>query len=322
MHLPYQANRTTFDARFSVSPYYDLMYLAFRDENTLFGEDTTASLENSWWRYGPVFRTFSSTSFSSFFRTLVRWLEAIHLGADRCAFGWDGEGPDGELSWSAETRNVGQMRLSWDGGRGVRRCDPVNHSHRLRREELVRVFYRAYLDLIASDRFDRRHFVNFTLAEVLDYRFDEPVDAVLAALVQLEADDAATWLDVAVDGMDREKPIKLSLRSLQRAGDVAGVSLSCPPSDAQDGSPASRFRSMGARAGSWIREDVCNDAWRTGSLAERMARLQACLDEVAWRCNDDFDGPLEKILPRSSKIEDWLARHDESASPAKEASHG
>jgi hypothetical protein len=288
------------------------MYLAFRDENTMFGEDTATSFDESWWRYGPVFRTFSSTSMSSFFRSMVRWLEAVHLGADRCAFQWDGEGPDGELSWSAETRDVGQMRLSWHGGHGVRRCEPVNHTHRLRREELVRVFYRAYLDFIASERFDRRHFVNFTLAEVLEYRFEEPVDAVLAALVRLEAGDAAARLYEALRGMDMEKPTKLCLRSLEHAvGSTEDSVLS----------PESKIRYLGAGEGSWLREHIVSDDWRTGSLERRMAMLQTCLDEIAWLSNDDFDGPLDRVLPRSAKMEHWLARHDASEPEAKEARH-
>ena len=160
----------TLHVRFSVANGEDLIYLAFRDVNGLFGDEGAQGTDDDWRFYSPVYRAFSSPTMSHLFFGMVRWLEAVHLGADLVSFCWDGEGPDGELAWEAETRHVGRLRFLWTGSHWSRRSEPVDHTHRIRREDLVRAFYKGYLEFLGSERFDRRHFVNFTLAEMLAFR--------------------------------------------------------------------------------------------------------------------------------------------------------
>ena len=315
-------HRRTLHVRFSVAQGEDLIQLAFRDVDGLFGDQGAQGTEGDWWCYSPVYRAFSSPTMSRLFVQMVRWLEAVHLGADLASFCWDGEGPDGELAWEAETRHVGRLRFLWTGSRWSRRSEPVDHTHRIRREDLVRAFYEGYLEFLGSERFDRRHFVNFTLAEMLTFRFKEPMDEVLDALASLEAERASEWLVRAIQGMDHRKPAKLSTREFDAAAALPEVGTPSP----QTASGMTSARHDDSIFGSayeqrWVRDALQSPDWQAGDKAQRRAYLEARLDDVVWLCSENEDGPIEKRLPRSKLIEAWLDAERAGAVNAGGLSH-
>ena len=96
-------------------------------------------------------RTWTSASVSCFFAELMRWLEAVVCGVRECAFGWEGEGPDGELRWRYNGRDSGLFMLDWSG---TSKSPAATQRVRVNRTQMVRALYGSFRDFVESDRYD------------------------------------------------------------------------------------------------------------------------------------------------------------------------
>jgi hypothetical protein len=81
------------------------------------------------------------------FPSLVRFLEAIAIGVDECAFTWDPEGPFGEMRWHGNGKE-GTFTLTWSGGESFR------WSTRVCARDLVQSLYGGFRSFVESDDYD------------------------------------------------------------------------------------------------------------------------------------------------------------------------
>ncbi len=104
-------------------------------------------------------KAYTSASVSSFFYHMVHWLEAVVCDVYQCSFCWDGEGPDGELSWLRRGDN-GTLTMSWSGSTRQDKnsewfAPPFNRKVRLNKQSMVRSFYESFRNFVESDKYER-----------------------------------------------------------------------------------------------------------------------------------------------------------------------
>lgn len=144
-------------------------------------------------------RVWTSSSVSSFFTELVRWLEAITCSVGECAFFWDGEGPDGELHWMRGQDGSGYIRISWTGSSHLKSA-PFVHEVRLNTAQMVRTLYEGFRSHVTSNRFDRLEYESLNVGEVFSLVFDESDLEVLAdALAERGRVEACRLIDAMMD---------------------------------------------------------------------------------------------------------------------------
>ncbi|MFC5440293.1 hypothetical protein [Rhodanobacter ginsenosidimutans] len=233
-----------------------------------------------------VIRTWTSSSVSSFFTDLVRWLEAVVCGVRECAFGWDGEGPEGELRWVFDGRDNGFFVLDWSGtDRSPGRACRV----RLDQTQMVRSFYASFRGFVESDRYDPLDYESLDTGETLALVLDGADPGRLAdhvAMLPREQAEAllAEMLDLAYD-RNAGYPRKASLAEFtQRA-------MQRPPD---------------RRQGRWL-----SDHWDTWSQEER--RRDFAENACRLPTNIGFGEKLREL--RSPMVERWIAERDESSGP-------
>jgi len=132
-------------------------------------------------------RCWTSSSMSSFFLSLVNWLEAVICNVQECAFSWDGEGPEGELRWFGGPSNSGRLSLAWSG-----RHDSPSFEHEVRLEkcQVVQTLYRSFREFVESDRYDPISYEKLLYGEVFDLVLIEGREALVRELAVSDRPDA------------------------------------------------------------------------------------------------------------------------------------
>jgi hypothetical protein len=83
------------------------------------------------------------------FPAFIRFLEAITIGIEECAFSWDPEGPDGRMHWRTARRSEGLFRLEWSS-----QGHEIDYSTRVRTGDLVEALYGAFRNFIESPQYE------------------------------------------------------------------------------------------------------------------------------------------------------------------------
>lgn len=112
-----------------------------------------------------VLRCWTSSSMSSFFLSMVSWLEAVTCNVEECAFSWDGEGPEGELRWFGGPSDSGTLSLAW---RGRHDSPAFEHKVRLKKSQMVQTLYQSFREFVESDRYDPISYEKLLYGEVFD----------------------------------------------------------------------------------------------------------------------------------------------------------
>lgn len=124
----------------------------------------------------------TSATLSHFFRSMVCWLEAVICDVHECAFGWDGEGPEGELRWLGGHDASGLLAVSWTGHR---RAEAFSHRVRLNKRQMVQAFYQGFRDFVQSAKYDPIKYERLTLREMLDLGLLGGCEAAEQEILQL-----------------------------------------------------------------------------------------------------------------------------------------
>jgi hypothetical protein len=126
------------------------------------------------------------------FGCLISWLEAVTCGVQECAFGWDGEGPDGELRWHDGWKS-GTLKVTWT--RGDR-----DHSARLNKAQMVRAFYESFRGYVASAVYDPLAYETLTVGETFVLVLEGTgLDTLAGHLATLSGEVAERFVDEMLD---------------------------------------------------------------------------------------------------------------------------
>jgi hypothetical protein len=221
----------------------------------------------------------TSDTTASFFSDMLAWLEAVTCGVCECAFVWEAEGPEGSLRWFRNHDGRGRLFLTWDGLRGQ---EPVSHKVLLNREQMVRAFYQAFLDLIGSPDYCPLMHEPITFGECIGYVLDEEDQARLASALALRGrEDAYTLVSEILNfGYNQVvgSPQRTSLASLSEL--TAGRSVDPAHVDA------------------WF-----NPEWDKWDSERRLACVEGLYSGGTW-----YSPGVKLSKMRSPLVEAWLEK--------------
>ena len=207
------------------------------------------------------------------FGDFVRFLEAVTIGVQECAFSWNAEGPDGEFRWESAGDDEGMLTVRWHSSR-----EPFSRRASLSRREAVDTLYGAFRRFVESAEYDPLRFEQLTQGECLELVLQrESLDDLRQALVRLDAPKVAG----VVSRMD----------SVVGSRSSAGPPLTFPLSHFLDGED-------GADIGAGFFPTEWDD-WSVQLRLEHLGKFFA-MGRSAW-----FGANLRKL--RSKLVEDWLA---------------
>lgn len=178
------------DARFSHYEKTDFIQLDIRmDGDTII----TTECDDNWQKSEPEFYQKDSVEFSVFmtatscpFKDFIRFLEAIALGVQECAFRWDAEGPEGEMRWERRfIDDTGFLTVLWSSE------EEYNYRMMLNTRQAVAMLYGAFRSFVESSDYDPVRWESLTYGENFELIInDATLDDLSEALVMLNAEAA------------------------------------------------------------------------------------------------------------------------------------
>ena len=118
------------------------------------------------------------------FRDYLRFLEAVALQVQECAFEWDAEGPEGRLEWRRRfIDDTGFLSINWHGSfRGHSR--KFSHRMMLNTRQMVRMLYSAFRRFVESPEYQPIHYEKVTVKEAFEMVIkDATLDDLVKVLV-------------------------------------------------------------------------------------------------------------------------------------------
>jgi len=228
----------------------------------------------------------TSDSTASFFSDMLAWLEAVTCGVYECAFVWEAEGPEGSLRWFRNHDGRGRLFLTWDGLRGQ---EPVSHKVLLNRQQMVRMFYQAFLDLIGSPDYCPLMHEPVTFGECVGYVLNEGDRLLLpTTLAQCTRGDAYALASEILNFGYNQKIGPARRISLPALVEVAASNT--VPVDPE-------------HVDAWIDADW--DEWDT---QQRLHGVEEIYGGNAW-----FSPGVKLSKMRSPLVEAWLAKAGEAS---------
>jgi hypothetical protein len=237
------------------------------------------------------------------FGHLIRWLEAIVIGVEECAFTWEAEGPDGELRW----------RGSWDKGMLAAKWyskESVEGKVRLNKAQMVGEFYRKFRSFVESEHYEPLRYERLTVAEIAELMLKNCSLAELAQSLTIhDRDEAQRIMDAVLDiayflSFGKEGRRSFSKQHPKR------VSLAyCIEFSAERGETEANETDEGENL--WF--PYAWDAWDT-------ERRRSHVLTVIFPSKYDFNYGAKLRQLRSSIVEEWLKKQDELARAKKEIS--
>ena len=275
------------DARFRHAAMSGMIVLRIRMSEAFV--TTTQSDEN--WKLGESVNHYQRSVDESVFiwatfcpfRDYIRFLEAVALQVQECAFQWDAEGPEGRFEWSRRfIDDTGFLTINWDGWfRGSSR--KFSHRMMLNTRQMVRMLYSAFRGFVESPEYQPMRYEKLKVEETFSALIkDASLDDLVKVLVDCSAQRAESLI-FAIRGAVSECVHEGSRASYPLH---YYIEKSVAPVDLDE-------------FNSWI--DKQWDAWdqirRAGYLRETIFPWS---DLVYW------DGGNLRDM-RSKLIEDWLA---------------
>lgn len=270
------------EARFSHEPEFDFIELGIRMTGDI---TTTTECDEHGRKMEPVsyqketadFTVYISSVFCPF-KDFMRFLEAITLDVQECAFGWDAEGPDGRMHWLRRLpHDTGFLAVEWMSSK-------KNFSHRmmLNTRETVSMLYLAFRAFVDSPEYDPLRYEELNYGESFELMLS---DASLGDLAERLAEMNAGTV----------KRVFKSLANSVNDRHMKGPKLSFPIKHFLEASepvePSSHYNE-------WI--DPEWDTWDTG---RRLIQLEGIF---SWGGMSWYGHNLREM--RSKLIEDWLSQ--------------
>lgn len=226
------------------------------------------------------------------FADFIRFLEAIAVQVQECAFEWDAEGPDGRMSWNRRFPDQdGFLAVSWDG-RYRGHVQKFSYRTMLNTRQAVGMLYTAFRRFVESDMYDPIRYE--------ELRFGEYLELILRNCSLKELSERLSLMDsknaeLVLQRLCRYISVRHSGKSTQR------LSLDyflCDREISEDQIPQDPI---------WIPNEWSN--WgldkRRKDIFEKIFTSGLCLS---------FGKNLRNL--RSPLIEQWLARSSPSAHAA------
>jgi len=180
------------DARFRHAAMSGMIVLRIRMSEAFM--TTTQSDEN--WKLGESVNHYQRAVDESMFiwatfcpfRDYIRFLEAVALQVQECAFEWDAEGPEGRLEWRRRfIDDTGFLTLKWDGSfRG--HSHKFSHRMMLNTRQMVRMLYSAFRRFVESSEYQPMRYEKMKIEETFSSVIK---DATLDDLVKVVVDCSA-----------------------------------------------------------------------------------------------------------------------------------
>jgi hypothetical protein len=122
------------------------------------------------------------------FKGFVRFLEAIARQDQECSFGWDAEGPDGEMRWNRINNDTGLLTVFWNGR--LKQDEKRNISYRmlLNTRQLVQILYTSFRRFIDSPEYDPIRYEKLNGGEAFSFVLTdaEPLKVLAHKLVDMD----------------------------------------------------------------------------------------------------------------------------------------
>jgi hypothetical protein len=222
-------------------------------------------------------RVFMSSVFCPF-RDFLRFLEAITLEVQHCSFGWDAEGPNGEMHWQRRfIRDTGFLTITWDANE-----NEISHRMMLNTRQTVKELYSAFRTFVESPDYDPLRYEELANGEKFSLVLsDASLEDLARAIAALNVDGAHAAIRRIQDAV--------SNRSLR------GPKLSFPITYFVD------VRTVANYSGD---PDTSMPAdWKDLEVEQRMTRLMEIFegDGSSW-----YGDNLREL--RSKMVEEWLAQ--------------
>ena len=226
---------------------------------------------------------------SSFFSSLVSWLEAITCNVDECAFSWDSEGPDGDLRWFRGLEGQGLLIMTWTGSH-----DSADFEQKilLNKAQMVRALYQSFREFVESDRYDPIAYERLQYGEMFDLVVTDGREALAQELAARDSYGAFALIQTIDDfAHDFKKGFP------RRAALVELTKLAQSWWESPSGNVA------------WCQSDkeyLLSAAWDNWSKVQRLQHVQEdlCLYGGLGRYGENL-----RTL-RSPLIENWLQAQD------------
>jgi hypothetical protein len=177
----------------------------------LFKEVTTSKLGEGWQQRDSVAHHRRSADESMYFwstacpiRDYLRFLEAVTLQVQECAFEWEAEGPEARFEWArwgGSRSDKGHLTITWDGWF---RDHKHTFSHRmlLNTRQMVRNLYAAFRSFVESPEYVPMMYEAVPLHEALLTVVNESsIEGVLQALIDRDAAEAESLIQVMQDAV-------------------------------------------------------------------------------------------------------------------------
>ena len=122
------------------------------------------------------------------FGDYIRFLEAVALQVQECAFEWDAEGPEGRLEWRRRfIDDTGFLTINWEGSlHGPSR--KFSHRMMLNTRQMVRMLYYAFRRFVESPEYQPMRYEKMKIEETFSSVIK---DATLDDLVKVVVDCSA-----------------------------------------------------------------------------------------------------------------------------------
>lgn len=235
------------------------------------------------------FTVYMSSVFCTF-RDFIRFLEAITLEVQECAFGWEAEGPDGRMRWKRRyVEDVGFLTIEWDSYK-----EKFSHRMMLDTRQAVRVLYSAFRIFVDSPDYDPLRYEKLTYGESFALILsDASLEDLATRLAQMSAAAARVFLhslaNAVYDRHEKGPKLNFPIEFFERATE---------PVD-----PSSSYHD-------WI-----NPQWDNWDIDQRMNQLK---ELFSWNGMSRDGENLRQM--RSQLIEDWLALPEPVATKNKGSS--
>jgi hypothetical protein len=187
------------DARFRHAAMSGMIVLRIRMSEAFV--TTTQSDEN--WKLGESANHYQRAVDESMFiwatfcpfRDYIRFLEAVALQVQECAFEWDAEGPEGRLEWRRRfIDDTGFLTVNWDGWfRGGSR--KFGHRMMLNTRQMVRMLYSAFRRFVESPEYQPMRYEKMTIEETFSAVLkDASLNDLVKCLVGCDAQRAESLI--------------------------------------------------------------------------------------------------------------------------------
>ena len=223
------------------------------------------------------------------FPDYLKFLEAIAVGVEKCAFYWEAEGPDGCFSWHRRNADgIGILTVTWQSRPAFRYGILING------REAVSVLYRAFRNFVESDAYDPLRYEKLTLGESLELILEPGgFTTLLERLVVLEAEKASWLVQEILEAVeDRQRASSKERFPLETFLETVAGTL-------PDREPLPE---------GCIRHGEMPEGWDGWTIQERQEELVAIMD---WGGSSWYGKPLRTM--RSPLVEFWIDEASEKA---------